>query len=136
MSVIEHSATVTAVDGETVTVEIASRSACATCCLKDGCGIFDCRLHSLQIYSPTPERYQPGQTVMVTIAENRGWAAVLFAYVLPLMLVLSTLAVTWIFTADETAAAIYSLTILIPYYLVLRLFHKSFTRRFSFKIRD
>ena len=120
MSVIEHSATVT----------------CATCCLKDGCGIFDCRLHSLQIYSPTPERYQPGQTVMVAIAENRGWAAVLFAYVLPLILVLSTLAVTWIFTADETAAAIYSLTILIPYYLVLRLFHKSFTRRFSFKIRD
>ena len=98
MSVIEHSATVTAVDRETVTVEIASRSACAACRLKDGCGIFDCRLHSLQIYSPTPERYQPGQTVMVTIAENRGWAAVLFAYVLPLMLVLSTLAVTWIFT--------------------------------------
>lgn len=53
-----------------------------------------------------------------------------------MILVLSTLAVTWIFTADETAAAIYSLTILIPYYLVLRLFHKSFTRRFSFKIRD
>ena len=136
MSVIEHSATVTAVDGETVMVEIASRSACATCCLKDGCGIFNCRLHSLQIYSPTPERYQPGQTVMVVIAESRGWAAVLFAYVLPLILVLSTLAVTWIFTADETAAAIYSLTILIPYYLVLRLFHKSFTRHFSFKIRD
>ena len=61
---------------------------------------------------------------------------VLFAYVLPLMLVLSTLAVTWIFTADETAAAIYSLTILIPYYLVLALFRKSFARRFSFEIRD
>ena len=56
MSVIEHSATVTAVDRETVTVEIASRAASAAGRRKDGCGICDCRLHSLQIYSPTPER--------------------------------------------------------------------------------
>lgn len=73
---------------------------------------------------------------MVVIAENRGWIAVFFAYILPLLLVLSTLVITLIFTASETSAAIYSLAVLIPYYLVLMLFRRSFARRFSFKIKN
>ena len=54
MSVIEHSATVTAVDRETVTVEIASRSACAACRLKDGCGIFERRLRHIRLPPSQP----------------------------------------------------------------------------------
>ena len=136
MSVIEHPATITSVDRATITVEIETKTACAACHQKDSCGIFDCSSRRLQIHSPNSERYQPGQTVMVVIAENRGWIAVFFAYILPLLLVLSTLVITLIFTASETSAAIYSLAVLIPYYLVLMLFRRSFARRFSFKIKN
>ena len=135
MSVIEHTGTITNINGEIVTVEITSKSACAACHLKDGCSIFECKHRFLEIYTPTPELYQSGQTVTVTIDENRGWIAVFFAYILPLLLVLGTLVTVWNFTSNETTSAICSLIALIPYYLLLMLFKKTFAGRFSFKIK-
>lgn len=80
--------------------------------------------------------YHVGQNVMVTIDEKKGWIAVAFGYIIPLILVLITLFTTNLITNDETAAGIYSLMILIPYYLILMLFKKSFTKRFDFRIKE
>lgn len=136
MSVIEHQATVTAVSGKTVTVEITSRQACEACHLKDGCNLSEGKNKTLQIYAPSSGRCRPGQKVTVYIEERSGWLAVFFAYILPLLLVLTALTAVWIFTDSETAAAVCGLAILVPYYLVLILFRKNFDRRFSFKIRE
>lgn len=136
MSIVEHSATIVGINDENITVDVNSRSACMSCHLKDNCGIFDCKSTIIEVTSPTPELYTLGQTIMVTIDEYHGWTAVFFGYILPLLLVLITLLSTIYFTQDETAAGIYSLTILIPYYLVLLLFKKNFSRRFNFKIKD
>lgn len=136
MSIIEHSATVINVDGEFITVDILSRSACAACTLKDNCGIFDCKTKEIKIKTDTPDRFTPGQNVMIVIDENHGWTAVFFGYILPLLLVLAALGTTLFVTEDETAAGIYSLMILIPYYLILMLFKKAFARKLIFRIKN
>lgn len=136
MSVLEHSATIERINGGTIYVNVANNSACANCSLKKNCGIFDSKDKSITVSTQNPEMYHVGQNVMVTIDEKKGWIAVAFGYIIPLILVLITLFTTNLITNDETAAGIYSLMILIPYYLILMLFKKSFTKRFDFRIKE
>lgn len=136
MSVIEHSATIEQINGSVIYVNVANNSACANCSLNKNCGLFDTKNKSVTVMSSNPELYRIGQKVMVTIDEKKGWVAVAFGYIIPLILVLVTLIATNAITNDETASGIYSLMILIPYYLVLLLFKNTFTRKFDFRIKE
>lgn len=136
MSVIEHSATIEQINGGVIYVNVANNSACANCNLNKNCGLFDTKNKSVTVLSSNPELYRVGQKVMVTIDERKGWVAVAFGYIIPLILVLATLIATNSITNDETASGIYSLLVLIPYYLVLLLFKNTFTKKFDFRIKE
>lgn len=135
-SVLEHSATIESINGDIILANVANSSSCSNCRLQKNCGIFESKEKSITIYTRNPEIYTVGQKIMITIDESKGWTAVAFGYIIPLILVLTTLFVTNTITQDETASGIYSLMILIPYYLVLLLFKKNFAKKFDFKIKD
>lgn len=136
MSDIRHEATIVRIENDSVFANVENKSACADCHARQTCALFDCRNKIIEIKTNYPEKYAPGQHITVTLDEKHGWIAVFYGYILPLVLVLVTLIATNTMTGDETASAIYSLMVLIPYYLVLFLFKKSFSGKFQFRIED
>ena len=134
MSVLEHSATIIKTEKNRVYAAVNSRAACASCSVRKSCGLAECREKVIEIETPEAEKYSPGDRITVELDEKKGWLAVFLAYILPLLLVLAVLLTGIFFLSDETAAAVFSLTVLLPYYLVLGLFSKKISREIRFKI--
>ena len=75
-----------------------------------------------------------GEQVMVTMEESLGRKAVLLGYVLPLIVLLVSIVVFLSLMKHEGLAALLSLMMLVPYYLVLYLFRKKLRKEFRFRI--
>lgn len=94
---IKESATVIAVDGDTVTVEAAIKTTCSSCQVQSDCGsgvisrALSPRTQQLTLRSPVPCRV--GDTVNIGVPEAGVVAASLWLYVVPLVvLVVSAIA--------------------------------------------
>lgn len=72
------------------------------------------------------DSFHIGQAVTVSMDSRLAWIAVFFGYIFPLILVIGTLMISLQLSAGETTAAIASLAVLPPYYLLLALFKKYF----------
>lgn len=132
---IEHAATIIAINKEYITAELLSHSACTGCSLKENCSMSENKVRKFQIPKPQDFQYQIGQNITIEISSSSGWIALFWAYILPLILVLSALLTTIFLTRDETIAALSSLSILLPYYSILWLFRQKFAKKINFKIK-
>lgn len=134
MSCIEHTATVVAINKDSTTIELLSRSACSACHLKENCFMSENKVRRLCI--PESGNYQIGQTVNVEISASSGWIAVFWGYIMPLILVLITLLSAISITNNETIAALSGLAVLPPYYFILWLFRHKLAKKISFRIKS
>ena len=102
-------------------VEIQSFSACGNCILSSNCNNGKCKGYTIEVPLKTTEEYTKGEEVYIEISAKEAFAAVFMSYVLPLILVILTLSISMIITNNEIKSGIYSIFILIPYYLLLLL---------------
>lgn len=89
---------------------------------------------------PHPER-MPAKFPPRTVNPHRnnakiGISCCILGYLLPLFLMLSTLLLVDTLTKNELTAGIFSIIILVPYYLALFLNQKYFNQKFNFKILE
>jgi sigma-E factor negative regulatory protein RseC len=130
---IEHEGIVEQASGDHVKVRILSQSACASCHAKGACSVAD--LQEKLIDATCDRQYSPGDKVILIGQSKLGLHAVWWAYILPLILMLLTLILTYTITNNENLSGLLALGILIPYYLTVRLFNNKFVKTFSFTIK-
>lgn len=132
MSPITHEATIIDINNNIVTLEIIKTEACNGCAIKNVCQ----QKKTLQAKIDNRQNYRKGQTVNVYIAEKQAVTAIFFAYVLPLILVLSALFSVLYFAKNEVLAAIIALIIFPLYYLGLYYFGKKLQKVLTVKIEQ
>lgn len=130
---IEHQGIVEHADGEHARVRILSQSACASCHAKGVCTAAD--LQEKLIDASCDRNYAPGERVTLVGESKLGLQAAWWAYILPLFLMMSTLIATYTLTNNENLAGLLALGILVPYFLIIKLFNNKFFKTFSFTIK-
>ena len=131
---IRHEGVVNSIDGQRVTVRILQASACSGCQASRICHAAEQKEKLVDVDMVGVENLSVGQKVTVVAGERMGITAVLLAFGLPLLLLLVALIATMRVTGSEMTAAVASIGILVPYYIVLFLFRGRIKKDFGFRI--
>jgi sigma-E factor negative regulatory protein RseC len=134
MKQIEHEAIVVESLNNHTTVKIVSQSACASCHAKSACTAADLQEKLIDVVSP--ESFVPGQKVMLIGNQELGLQAAWWAYVLPVILVLATLIVSFAVTQHENLSGLLAILILIPYFIFIKLGNSYMRKTFLFQIKS
>lgn len=79
--------------------------------------------------------FQLGQTVEIVGKTSQGFKALFYGYLLPFLLVMFTLILFTSLQFSEGVSGLVSLSILIPYYLILYLTRNKIRKSFEFEIK-
>ena len=134
MNEIKQPATITSIDNTTVRLKFLSCSACSSCSIKGHCNLSESKEKEFIVNTSAASEYKVGEEVSVSISLSQGAKAVVFAYVLPLILMLSTIILSISEGYSETTGGISGIIILIPYYFCIFLLRKRLKKSFQFKI--
>ena len=130
---IEHSGFVTRVEGKNIQVQIIQMSACSSCHAKGACSAADMDEKFVDVES-TDDTLRIGDQVNIVGESSTGLLAVLLAFVIPFMLILTSLFFLRNIVPNEAVSGTVSLALLIPYYIILSLFNKKLKRKLQFRI--
>ena len=132
---IEHRGVVERIVSHGVSVSIVQETACSTCAAAQMCHSSEKKEKLVEIPCGDAHRYSIGQEVTIVGELGMGLRATLWAYVVPLILLMVVLMVSASFLSAGIAA-ILALASLIPYYIILYAFRNKMQRRFSFRIKS
>ncbi len=131
---VSHKAIVEAVEPHWVNVVMQVDGACAGCHARHICGSGEQRERRITVHTPDAERYHVGEQVVVGIERSMSLKAVAWAYLLPLILMMSGL---WVMLGQgmtEAAAGVTALSMIALYYLCLYLFRDKIGREIVFTL--
>jgi sigma-E factor negative regulatory protein RseC len=77
----------------------------------------------------------PGDAVTIVMKQSEGYKAVVLSYLIPLVIVISSLVALDSLSASELITGLISISLLAPYFLVLYLFRKKIDRSFTFTLK-
>ncbi len=128
-----HAGVIQEVSENKITVVIINASACSSCHAKGACLASDMKEKEIEIYHFSGN-YHPGQQVNIVGRTSQGFKAAFYGYILPFMLVFTTLIISVSISNNEGLSGLLSLAILIPYYAVLYFFRNKIKSSFEFEI--
>ena len=131
---VSHEGIVTEIDNNNIQIKILSKSACASCNIKTACNMSEMQEKIITIAAPKDKDLSVGQEVEISIALGQANKAVIFAYVIPSIILISMIFILNGFKIDEGINALISIGSLIPYYLILFLFKDKIKRNFEYEI--
>ena len=132
-SVITHQGIIDSIAQQLVRVKIINLSACSGCHAKGACTASDMEEKIIDI--PTAKtNYKVGQIVTIASKLSTGFKALFLGYVLPFLIVLSTLIILTSLSIPETKAGLIALASLVPYYFALYIFRDKIKKEFTFEI--
>ncbi len=131
-----HQGIVVADDGDKIIVKVVSQSACAACHAKGMCNMTEMSEKSIEVPKSGQRNLKPGDAVTIAMRESLGTTAVLFAYLMPFLIVIIALFFFSYISGSEWIAGLLSLGMLLPYYFGLHLLRHRFKKVFSFEIKD
>ncbi len=115
-------------------VRISSFAACANCFAKASCGIPEGTTRHIEV--PVREEvFSEGESVLVNMKRTMGMKATLIAYIVPFVLVITTLLILTSFHITELFSGLISLLVLLPYFIGLYFFSDHLRRSFIFTLR-
>jgi sigma-E factor negative regulatory protein RseC len=130
---IEHTGLVSKIDEKFAYITIEQISACSACHARGACSVSDVAEKTIEVPNAGSD-VRVGERVKVVGSSSMGLFAVLLAFVVPFLLILASLLITRQLTDSEALSGTISLTVLIPYYLLLSLFNKKLKRKLQFEI--
>lgn len=131
---ISHEGIITGIDNNNVQVKILSKSACASCNIKGACNMSEMKEKLIVIPRPKDKDFSVGQNVNISMGLGQANKAVIFAYVIPTIILFSMIFILNHFKIEEGINALISIGSLIPYYLILFLFKDKIKRKFEYEI--
>lgn len=129
--VVTQAGLVAAVHGDVADIQIVQTSACASCRIRGVCAAGDSAARIIQV--PQSSDLVPGTRVELRMPERHGWLGVLFAFVLPLLLVVGATFGLAGALGGEEAAAMVGIGLLGLYYGALFLTRHIFSRIVQFE---
>ena len=131
---IKHQGIVEKVDGSYVTVRIVQTSACSSCSAKGLCNASESKEKLIDVYG-VQDTCRVGEEVTVCGTTSMGMRAVLLAFGLPVLILLSALFATMHITdGDALFSALVGMGAMIPYYLIIYMCKDKLDRTFSITI--
>ena len=131
---ISHEGIITKIEDSNIEIKILSRSACASCNIKGACNMSEMQEKIITIPAPKDKNLSIGQEVKISIGIGQANKAVVFAYIIPLIILVSMIFVLNALKLEEGINALISIGSLIPYYLILFLFRDKIKRKFEYEI--
>ena len=130
---IQHDGTVLKVDGNRVLVSITSCSACSGCHAEGFCGISGKEEKIVDVKG----RYDvsPGEKVTILMEQAAGYKAVVLSYLVPLIIVISSLIGFNSLFVNELTSGLLSISMLVPYFLILYLLRNIINRSFTLVLK-
>ena len=132
---ISHEGIVTKIDGENIEIKILSKSSCVSCNIKGACNMSEMQEKIISIPAPKDKNLSIGQEVKISMGLGQANRAVIFAYVIPVIILISMIFILNALKIDEGINALISIGSLIPYYLFLYLFKDKIKRKFEYEIQ-
>jgi sigma-E factor negative regulatory protein RseC len=132
-SEITHEGIVQEVRDNNIIISFVTQPACSTCNIKNSCTLADSEVRDLEIDS-SGKSYHAGEKVLVVLSQSNGFRAVFLGYILPLVIVFSSLVILSKLTDNEAITGLGSIAILIPYYLILWILRGSIKKNFKFRL--
>ena len=132
---ILHYGTVVGQNGNKLKVRIQVEGACEHCRVKGGCAAAGNKDRLLEV--PLPDSgpsFETGETVRIRMHPHSGMKAVLYAYVLPVLLLMGVVISLYACAAAEEAVALAALGVLTLYYAGLYLYRRRIDRKFSLSV--
>ena len=133
---IEHQGVVERVTSHGIRVSIMQQTACASCAAAQLCRSSESKEKTMDIACSNAASYQVGQQVTVVGRLGLGLRATLWAYVVPLLLLMTVLLAVSQLTGSEGLGALMCLLALVPYYGALYLFRNRLQRTFQFQVKS
>lgn len=131
---IKHIGVVDGVEDGCVRVRILQSSACSACKVAAHCNASETKEKVIEVLDGGASSYRVGEQVVVMADAAVGFLASLYAYLLPLFLMVATLVVVMAVCHSEALAALLSLGVLVPYYILLFLFRERLRNRLRFSL--
>lgn len=143
---IKHSGVIDRVTGDCVKVRIVQTTACAGCKIADHChadysptqgggSTSEARVKLVDVYDPeAARRVNVGDQVVVSATSQVAGRALLLGFGLPFLLMVGTLVAALWLSYGEATAALASVLVLLPYYLLLWLLRDRISRRITFQL--
>ena len=132
---IKHDAIVEEFKDGCLKVKIIQASACAVCKAASHCHASESKEKIVSVYGVSEsDGFSKGDQVTVWASMETGRNAVLLAFVLPFVLMVSVVFLMSRFTTEEPLMALSGVGILVPYYILLYMFRDRISNRFSFKV--
>ncbi len=135
MDKISHAGVVESKNAGWLRVKISQTSACAACKVSRHCNAMESKDKTIEIYDPlAAEKYKEGDAIVVSMPGSMGHKAVLWAFIVPFLLLVVTIFGVMYFTHDEAWAALSGVGILVPYYGAVYLLRHKISEQFVFKV--
>ncbi len=133
---IKHDAVIKEIGEDSIKVTILSKASCASCQLKGICTASEIQEKEIKVKKPLTglEKYEIGEQVNVVMTESLGLKALFLGYVLPFIVLMTVLIVSYSYTHNEPLSGLLALASLGPYYFILYMLRKKFEREFSFEL--
>ena len=131
---IEHKGRVLSIGEGVVCVAIEVNEACGSCASRKACAMGQGITREIVVYTDNAEQYSVGEVVNVLARQSAGVMAVVLCYVVPLVVLVTALALAVVVGISDGVAAIISLGVTAVYYCVLGLFHKRISKKIVFTI--
>ena len=133
---IEHTGIIASIADNKLSVKILQESACGSCHAKGSCMAADSKEKMVDVIDFSG-KYKINDVVTIEGKESMGYKAVLWAFVIPIFILLMILILaTSVWKLGEVEAAIASIVALAPYYLILYLMRNKMANSFKFTIKN
>ncbi|HOV70662.1 MAG TPA: SoxR reducing system RseC family protein [Dysgonamonadaceae bacterium] len=132
---IEHEGIIEHIDGNHIKVRILQQSACSACHAKGYCTAANSSEKTVDVIDYSGQ-FKLNERVTIEGKTSLGYKAVLWAYGIPLILIVSMVIIsTYICHLNEIQGALLAVSILVPYYIVLYFLRNKMTKIFTFTIK-
>jgi sigma-E factor negative regulatory protein RseC len=132
---IEHEGTIDTINGNQYTIRISQSSACSECHAKGTCMAADTKIKMVDVIDSSGA-FKLNERVLLLGKTSIGYKAVLWAFVLPLILLICVIVTsTSIWHVSELRAALLALGALVPYYALLYIVRHKMGEKLAFTIK-
>lgn len=132
---IEHEGIIKSINGNQFTICIIQNSACSDCHAKGACMAADTKEKMVDVVDSSGQ-FKLNERVMLLGKTSIGYRAILWAFVIPLVLLMSVIfAATSIWHVNELQSALLALIALVPYYAFLYMMRNKMGEKLAFTIK-
>ena len=133
---IKHGGIIDSIEGNHIRVRISQFSACSSCKIAGHCNASESKEKIIDVYSTGGTCYTKGQEVTVFAFKDVANKALALGFGGPFLLMLATLFATYQFSHSEAIAALSSIAILIPYFVMIWLCRNKISQHITFQIEE